>query len=60
VLRLAELSASDCKKLVCRMYKKALFCDLTQEGGSGEVHVDILSYVELVLWLFACKRIERT
>jgi hypothetical protein len=30
VLRLAELSASDCKKLVCRLCKKALCCDLTQ------------------------------
>jgi hypothetical protein len=30
VLRLAELSASDCKNLVCRLCKKALCCDLTQ------------------------------
>jgi hypothetical protein len=30
VLRLAELSASDCKKLVCRLCKKALCCDLTR------------------------------
>jgi hypothetical protein len=59
VLRLAELSASDCKQLVCKLCKKALCCDLTQEGGSSEVHADLMSYAELVLWLCACKRIER-
>jgi hypothetical protein len=59
VLRLADLSASDCKKLVCRLCKKALCCDLTWKGGSGEVRADLLSYIELVLWLCACKRIER-
>jgi hypothetical protein len=58
VLRLAELSASDCKKLVCRLCKKALCCDLTREEGYGEVRTDLLSYEELVLWLCACKRIE--
>jgi hypothetical protein len=30
MLRLAELSASDCKKALC--------LNLTREGGSGEVH----------------------
>jgi hypothetical protein len=30
-----------------------------REGGSGEVCADLLSYAELVLWLCACKKIER-
>jgi hypothetical protein len=30
VLRLVELSASDCKRLVYRLCKKALCCDLNQ------------------------------
>ena len=46
-LELAELSASDFKKALC--YTKL------GEGGSGEVHADLLSYVELVLWLCALK-----
>jgi hypothetical protein len=36
-------------------------CALIQlgEGGSGEVRADLLSYVELDLWLGACKNIGR-
>jgi hypothetical protein len=36
-------------------------CDLIQlgEGGSGKVHVDLMSYVELPLWLGAYKNIGR-
>jgi hypothetical protein len=30
VLRLVDLSESDCKNLVCRLCKKDLCCDLTQ------------------------------
>ena len=55
MLRLAELSASDRKKLVCKLCKKDLCYDLTWEGRSGEVCTDILSYAELALWLCAFK-----
>jgi hypothetical protein len=58
VLRLAELSASDCKKPVCGMCKRDLCCNLAREGGSGEVRADLLSYAEWVLMLCACKKIE--
>jgi hypothetical protein len=51
VLRLAELSASDCKKDLC-------FAKLG-EGGSSEVRIDLMSYAELDLWLCACKKIRR-
>jgi hypothetical protein len=59
VLGLAEISASDCKKLVCRLCKKDLCCDLTRGrriwrgayrslvlcrvGFLGSVHVRILT-----------------
>ena len=30
-------------------------CAKIGEGGSSEVHGDVLSYVEMVLWLYALK-----
>jgi hypothetical protein len=51
VLRLAEISESDCNKALC--------CAKLEEGGSGEVHTNILSYVELDLCLYACNNIVR-
>jgi hypothetical protein len=47
---LAELSARDCKKALC--------LDILGEGGSSEVRVDVMSYVELTLWLCACRELE--
>ena len=39
--------------------RKDLCCAKLREGGSGDVHADMLSYAELVLMLYACKEIDR-
>jgi hypothetical protein len=44
---------------LCIDYVGDLCLDLTQEGGSGEVRTNLLSYAELALWLGACKKIGR-
>ncbi len=48
MLRLAKISAINCKRLVCILCKKDLCCSNLREGGSGEVCADLFSYAELV------------
>jgi hypothetical protein len=61
VLRLAGLSASNCKRLCENRLCKALCLDLIGEGGSGKVCVDLMSFAKLALWLCAQenKNVER-
>jgi hypothetical protein len=39
--------------------REALCCAKLREGGSSEVHIDLLSYAEFILRLCACKEIDK-